>query len=131
MDFKVRNSTDRDGIKAYLDRLPEGKEYDVRIVLHRNKRSDSQNNLYWMWLGIISKDTGNSAEDIHKVFARKFIGVDVVDFAGEKIAKVKSTTRLSTEDFTAYLGQVEAFALTELGIVLPHPEDLYYNQFED
>ena len=125
MNFRVSTTDQMGAVKDYLDRLPEGKVYDITVTLHRQKRSDPQNNLYWKWVGIVARSTDNDAETVHKVFARMFLGIEVQECLGEKVAKIKSTTKLNTEEFTEYLERIEAFCLTELGIVLPHPEDRF------
>lgn len=128
MDFRLTNATDKEAIKDYLDRLPDGKQYDISIVLHKTKRTLDQNGLYFRWVNIIAKETGNDTDTTHKALAKKFLGVEVVDVMGEKVARIKSTTKLNTAEFTDYLTQVESFAVQELGIILPHPEDRYFEQ---
>lgn len=131
MDFLIRCKDDMEAIKEYLDRLPEGKMFEVSVRLHKEKRSNPQNNLYHSWLNIICKETKNDHETVHKALAKMFLGVDVCEFGGQKIAKIKSTTTLDTAEFTEYLNQVEAFAAVELGIILPHPDDRLYNMINN
>jgi hypothetical protein len=38
---------------------------------------------------------------------------------------------MDTAQFTAYLEKVQTFASVELGIVLPNPEDLAFESFEE
>ena len=120
-----------EAIKEYLDRLPEGKMFEVSVRLHKEKRSNPQNNLYHSWLNIICKETKNDHETVHKALAKMVLGVDVCEFGGQKIAKIKSTATLDTAEFTEYLNQVEAFAAVELGIILPHPDDRLYNMINN
>ena len=127
MDFILRNRTERDVLCEYLQSLPEDKAYDVSIKLHRAKRSTEANALYWKWIGIIASETGNEREVCHKFFAKKFLGYDTKEFGNERIAIVKSTANLDTAQFSEYMNQVEAFASTELGIVLPSPNDQLYS----
>jgi len=111
--------------------LPEDKAYDVSIKLHRTKRSNDANALYWAWIGIIAKETGNEREVCHKFFAKKFLGYDVKEFGNDKIAVVKSTATLDTESFSNYMTQVSAYAAQELGIVLPSPDDKLYSMLNN
>lgn len=127
MDFVVHDNAEREVIRDYISRLPQGKTYDVSIKLHRAKRSTEANALYWKWIGIIASETGNDREVCHKFFAKKFLGYDTKEFGNEKIAIVKSTATLDTAQFAEYMNQVEAFASTELGIVLPTPNDQLYS----
>ena len=42
----------------------------------------------------------------------------------------RSTATLDTKQMTDYLERVQQFAATELGIVLPNPGDLQWEEFE-
>ena len=127
MEFIVHDNAEREVIRDYISRLPEGKTYDVSIKLHRAKRSNDANRLYWSWIGIIASETRNEREVCHKFFAKKFLGYDVREFGNDKIAVVKSTANLDTAQFSEYMNQVSAFASQELGIVLPSPDDQLYS----
>lgn len=126
MDFLVRDTAERGVICDYIQSLPDGKVYDVSIKLHRTRRSSEANNLYWKWMSVISSETGNDRETCHKFFAKKFLGYDVREFGSEKIAVVRSTASLDSSQFSEYMDQVSAFASSELGIVLPSPDDKLY-----
>ena len=131
MKFKIISTTDRDAVKEYIDKLPKGKAYDVVITLRSSKRTIDQNRLYWMWLNCIAKDgeLGYSAEELHIAFVQKFLGAKHRIMYGEKVLNPPSTRRLSTTEFTEYLNRIETFSSTELGIVLPRPEDKSFEQF--
>jgi hypothetical protein len=77
MDFVVHDNAEREVIRDYISRLPQGKTYDVSIKLHRTKRSTEANALYWKWIGIIASETGNEREDCHKFLAKKFLVICV------------------------------------------------------
>jgi hypothetical protein len=125
--FRVHNKTDIEPVKEYLDRLTVGKTYDVSIKLHRDNRSLPQNRLYRLWLNCISNETGNEVEDLHDYFRGRFLSHRVEIFGGECSVRI-STKRLNTAEFTAFLDKVQQFA-AEQGIILPNPEDLYFEQF--
>jgi len=59
MVFKVVNEQTKKAAISYIEKLKEGKRYDVSISQHRNKRSIPQNRLYFLWLNCISAETGN------------------------------------------------------------------------
>lgn len=98
--------------------------WDIEITKHKKSRSNSQNRLLWMWLNIISKETGNDPDDLHEIFKMKFLGTETKQIMGSEIERPKSTTKLSTLEFTNYLDKIETLA-TSIGIVLPHPEIIY------
>lgn len=133
MKLKIRQSADREVVKEYIDSLPEGKTFEVVITHKPSKRTIDQNKLYWLWLSCIAKDgeLGYSAEELHTVFAQKFLGIKAKIIYGEQVLNIPSTTKLNTSQFAEYLNRIEAFASAELGIILPWPENRRFEQFYD
>ncbi len=129
MKFTVKDANSKQMIKDYIDSLADDKSYKVTISLHRQQRSVSQNNLYWLWISIIADETGNDKESLHQLFMQKFIGWNTQSLHGSDIHTLPSTTKLSTAQFTTYLEQIDAWTATELGIILPHPEDKYWEEY--
>lgn len=99
--------------------------YRVTIDKYKKDRTKAQNSLMWMWLGIISNDTGESPENLHEIFKLRFLGTEKIQSMGYSIEIPKSTTKLTTQEFTDYLDKIEGLALS-IDIRLPHPQDLYY-----
>lgn len=129
MKFKILSQEDRESVKMYIDKLPPDKLYNVEIVRKQPRRSIDQNKLYWLWLNCISKEIGYPPDELHSVFALKYLGASHRVICGETVVATPSTKRLSTEEFSAYLDQVSAFVAAELGIILPDPQDRYFEQF--
>ena len=127
MVFRVVNEQTKAVAISYIQKLQEGKQYNISISLKREKRSIQQNRLYHLWLNCISAETGNEVEDLHDYFKGRFLARRVVVFGEERNAAI-STTKLNTAEFTAFLDKVQQFAANE-GIILPNPEDLYFEQF--
>ena len=125
MDFVIKNNTDREVLIEYLSCLPD-KVFDVSVKLHREKRTTPQNQLYWVIVGLVAKETGNDKDTVHRFFAKQFIGYDVKLIGEERLAIVRSTATLSTEEFSEYLSKVMAFTATELGIIIPDPDSPIY-----
>ncbi len=126
MIFKIIKPSDKESIKAYLDKLPD-KKYEISINLQREKRSVSQNALYWLWIACICEDTGNSKEMVHRELRMKFLP----HFSGKLGIEPTSTTTLDTLQMKKYLDEVNLWAAEYLGIVLPDPEDKYWAEFYD
>ena len=127
MVFRVVNEQTKAVAISYIQKLQEGKQYNVSISLKREKRSIQQNRLYHLWLNCISAETGNEVEDLHDYFKGRFLARRVVVFSKECDFGI-STTKLNTAEFTVFLDKVQQFAANE-GIILPNPEDLYFEQF--
>ena len=126
-----------DNAGEYAKHLP----LTVEIYGEKEKRSREQNKLYWKWLEIISKETGDTKEDLHERFKRTFLLPilcredaefeqainaikksraelgDEYEIIARQIVGLCSTTQLTVSQFTEYLTQIERWA-AEQGYVL-------------
>jgi len=120
------------------------------VTLEKQKltRSAAQNRLYWMWIGIIAQELGYSKDEMHEIYKERLLWpilirdsdefaelnsrIRAVFEAGMKLEAAElrkhvigmlTTTKLTVQQFTEYLREIEADAL-RMGIPLPHP-DLY------
>lgn len=130
MILRINYPSDKQKVIEYINRLPD-KKYTVKIDLKREIRSLPQNKLMWMWLNCISAETGNDKNDLHDYFKDLWLPVKQVNVLGKWIEKTASTTELDSKQFTDYLNKIQQFANTDLGIVLPQPEDLHFAEFYD
>ena len=114
--------------------LASSKTYRVNIVEWREKRSLSQNSLYWKWLGEINKQsplsvkdsTLNGSELWHEVFKKYYCPVKAITNGNNQI-EVKSTKLLDVGEMTFYLNKIENWCM-DRGINLTIPEDSEYYQ---
>lgn len=122
----VSGEPQRASVIAFLQRAPLTKPLRVTIQEHVKKRSLSQMGLYWMWLTDVAKkvaeETGNTPDDIHQAFKERFLSPAIVEIGDRQIRRY-STKDLNVQEMTAYLEQIYAFVVTELGILLPLPEE--------
>lgn len=109
----------------YLKRLDLRRKHGVEIKQYRKNRSMAQHRLYWMWVNTIADAYGFQPDELHDHLKVRFLGVKEVTVFGKTILIPKSTTTLSTAEFTEYLNKVEALA-RELKVILPYPDDLSY-----
>jgi len=94
----------------------EGKEYEIHI--RSKKRTNSQNALLWLYLSVISKETGNSENDLHEYFRRKHLPPQFVTVLGKEVKFPHSTTDLNRVEFSDYMERICA----ETGISIPDTE---------
>lgn len=94
----------------------EGKRYRIDKV--ENKRTLSQNNYYFLYLGIIERETGNNANDLHEYFKRIFLPPKFIKVLGREIKIPASTTDLKKLEFADYLDKIAA----ETNVPLPDPK---------
>lgn len=112
---------------AVFSTLRNGR-YVVTIVKEKEPRSLDQNSLMWMWFTCISDETQTPVQDVHDYYCVKFLRRKI-DWNGVERTVVEGTRKLDKERMSTFLDQVQADALTELGIRLPRPEDLYFSEF--
>ena len=103
-------------LREWIEQQKNGR-YSIEIKRIRKLRSLDQNALYWMWLEVVSRDTGYDKEELHTTFRSMFL-----TDRSKKLPLIRSTARLNKNQFSIYLGKVERVA-SELGIALPQPED--------
>ena len=96
----------------------------VEIKRHVKKRSNPQNNLYWKWIAIVCKETGNDKNDVHEFLMRKFLPPTVREVFGEQVEHY-TTTNLNTVDMGEYMTRMQAFFASDWGIALPIPEEMH------
>lgn len=131
MKFRITNA-DTAAVTAYLQRLSPAKEYDVTVSIHRRNRTIPQNSLYWLHVACIADETGSDRNEVHAELKRLYLPSEsVTGMYGETVVRPVSTTKLDTAQFSAYIEKVVAFAASTLGIILPMPGDLAFEEFEE
>jgi len=100
-----------DNQRNWLDFIEKnnGKKVIIEIELEKSKRSLDQNALYWLYLGVIEKETGNLATDLHELFKRKFLPPIPKKLLGVEFKIPASTTELNKIEFGEYLDKISAF----------------------
>lgn len=129
MLLRVVNGKGKDDVIQAVQKLDSENVWEIKITKKHFKRSVSQNNLYWLWLSCLEKETGNDRNDLHEFFKAKFLGFEEIKVFDHVITRVVSTTEKDTLQFKEYLDKIQMFASMELGIQLPDPEDKYWNEF--
>ena len=98
----------------------------LHIDKPQENRSSQQNSYYWVYLDIISHETGNAADDLHFFFKDRFLAKKEIVIWGKKnnfrLEAPPSTTKLNKVEFGEYLKAIEH--LTE--IPLPDPKLMGY-----
>lgn len=120
--FTTKTEKDRAHLLAFARRVPLDKPIVWTVEELKKKRSLSQNALYQKWAEIIADHTGHSHDEIKDILKRKFLTPKVVEINGVKY-EIYTTTTLSTGEMAKYMKKIDAFAATDLGLYLPHPED--------
>jgi hypothetical protein len=102
--------------------------YVMTIKSVSEKRSLPQNDLMWLWMTCIERETGTPKEDVYNYYCRRFLSRPVT--INERTEWVYETSsKLTVERMTEFLNLIQADAATELGITLPTPEDRLFEYF--
>lgn len=118
-------------VDMWLRSCPNG-EWTLKLEKTKHQRSTSQNALMWIWFDAIAKewtdatDKQYTKEQVKEMFTAKYLPVDT------PMGRVgKSTSGLSTEEMSAFLEKVQAYAATEWNITLLSPEDKMFNEWRN
>ena len=112
----------------YVFSLLSNGAYTITIKKASTKRSIPQNDLMWMWLTCIERETGTPKDDVYMYYCKKFL-IKTIQI-GERQERIYNTSsKLTSEEMTEFLNKIQADAATELGIRLPLPEDRFFEQF--
>ena len=122
--YIVRDEYMRGRVADLIAKLDLSRAWQITVEPYRARRSINQNNLYWKWVGIIATDTGNSTDFIHETLKQEFLPPRTGELNGQLRTYRPSTTTLKIDEMTTYMSQVQAWAATTLGIILPVPDDL-------
>lgn len=112
----------------YVFSLLANGKYTITIKRANEKRSIPQNDLMWMWLTCIERETGTPKDDVYMYYCKKFLMKTIQ--VGNKMERIYNTSsKLNMEQMTEFLNKIQVDALTELGITLPKPEDRFFEDF--
>ena len=108
---------DRGGFQQAVHAL-EGHEVEVTLRKARKKRTLSQNAWYWSTIvTLLAEAAGYEHEEMHEALKIKFLTI-----RGETpLPTVRSTTELTTAEFTEYAEQCRRFGAEFFGINIPDP----------
>jgi hypothetical protein len=124
----IRDPQMRARVAELIGSLDLSKPWKVTVEPYRKARTLSQNALMWKWHGEVVKavcrETGNDADDIHEFFKRKFLTPKVVEINGETVERYTTTT-LTAGEMSEFMNRIYAFVTTELGLLLPLPEEMH------
>ena len=127
VDYPAAQNT----LALWLQSCANGK-YILSLKKVAEKRSNPQNKLMWLWFAAIadawSESTGRkfTAQDVHDAYCLLFLPKDT-----PKGRVAGSTSDLTTEQMADFLNRVQADAQTEYGIMLPNPEEQYFEAWAE
>ena len=110
--------------EQFVEAIAQMKPGTVIIsVSDKGARSGAQNRYYWsVVVRLLSETTGYEPEEMHEVLKMKF-NRRTLDVAGEEMEIGATTTKMTTEQFNAYIEQIQRWAVQELNCIIPDPHD--------
>ncbi len=100
----------------------EGKPIELIIRRKKKHRSNQQNRLYWVYMGMIGEYLGYSKDEIHEICKYKFLKKETADeTTGEIFQYIQSTSKLSTVEFMEYIENLYKWSAETFGLTLPEP----------
>lgn len=120
----------RDYYATKINKLEVGKTVYVQIDDLKTSRTNAQNNLYWMYLSNIAKETGGddvTDQELHELFKSDYLVLGRKKVLGKEIVITKSTAELSKSEFALYLMKIEK----RTGIPIPDTEGYVYGTKEE
>jgi hypothetical protein len=105
-------------------------KYTAEFKKFKKKRTLPQNRLYRLWLKVISEETGDDQDSLHRSYKEMFLPLEEIKTRVGTFLIRRSTTKLDTREFTEYLENIRHHALSFLNIKkLPNPGDQYWDEF--
>lgn len=124
----IRDEKLRARVIGWIRAINLDKPWRVTVEPHRKRRSLSQNSLMWLWIGevadLVGQHTGMDAADVHEFFKQKFLPPRIIEVGGVT-EDVRSTAKLTTLEMTTYMDRIYAWVTTELGLLLPLPQEFH------
>jgi hypothetical protein len=122
---------DKEDDKRKLFSVLKNLKGSFAVSLKKNKatRSLASNRYYWgVVLAYLSEETGFTKDEAHQLMQRMFLkyAKDAPDGTSEMF--VRSTTSLNTAEMNEYIEQIRIFAVSELGVYIPEPNEIVYEK---
>lgn len=135
--FMFRDEMGRQRAANLVANLPlDGRQWKLVWQEAKEKRRDIQNRLLWMWMGHIQAHMRDafgqiaSAEEWHEVLCRKLMPAEAVNVRLPDGTMMDAgrwrSSKASVREMTEYLNLLDSYCAESLGLLLPHPQDMYY-----
>lgn len=133
MHYDLQNALDRESFKARVNKLyQQGAKVELREV--KQKRTLPQNAIFHLWIGVIADAIGEyDRESVKRDVKQLFLGTreEYNRFTGELIQVEAKTSKLTTEQMGDLLSRVQHWAIEELGVYLPSPDEAGFAEMQE
>lgn len=128
--FVMAHQRVKDAALSFIRDLPTNGKFEVVIRTPKSKRSLAQNRLLHMWIACIRDGYHEGGGELHSAdvwkehLCKMFLVTQSHDIGGAVVETRKSTANLGIKEMTDFLEKIDMYAASELGILLPSPQDL-------
>jgi hypothetical protein len=122
--FVLHNEFIRRNLMSFLEKLDFASPMEVIVRPFVEKRTLEQNARLWMLHTKAAEYVGCTAEDMHEDMLCKVYGYTEVRMPSGDLKRkpLKRSSARNRKEFAAFMEQVEAFYISELGVWLDHQE---------
>lgn len=135
--FMFRDEMGRQRAANLVANLPlDGRQWRLVWQEAKEKRRDAQNRLLWSWNSAIQAHMRDSfgqvasAEEWHEVLCRKLMPAEAVNVRLPDGTMMDAgrwrSSKASVREMTEYLNLLDSYCAESLGLLLPHPQDIYH-----
>lgn len=119
------NLAARERVCKAIHALSDAKAWTVDIKPYKKARSNPQNAyLHGVVLKLICDHTGHDIEDMKTYLLAQVFGWVTYEILGEKRKRPMTRTHeLNTAEFSAFCEWIQAWAMRELGVLIPDPNE--------
>jgi hypothetical protein len=122
----IKTQEDKNKALNRISMLVLEKPWQIDIKPYKKNRTLAQNNLMWLWFTVIGNDLGYTEKEMYYLMTDKFLlEIEYKGLDGEVKKRRQGTSDLKVKEFTVFLEHVDRWAVSEMGIVLPCPSDIY------
>lgn len=120
------STEDKQKLFSILKTLKGG--YAIQIKKHRENRSLAFNRYYWsVVIPYIALEIGYTKQEMHDVLRRMFLSYEKKNEITKSVdVFLISTTTLDNLEFNEYVEKIRIFAMEQLNIYVPLPNEINY-----
>jgi len=124
--YAIYDEPSRSKVTRVLMKLNLEKKWMVEVKPYRHTRSTAQNSYHWaVSMNILAGETGHTPQEMHDFLLGEAFGTEEYDVMGNTHTRpLKSSTELDTMQFSAWDEWIRAWAMTELGCLIPEPNEV-------
>lgn len=133
MRYDLGNALERTAFKQRVNKLYE-KGAIVQLAEVKAKRSLPQNAILHLWIAVIANTIGEyDREQVKSDIKSILLGKQTTYncFTGEEEQREYRTSQMTKEQMQDFLTRLQHWALNELGVTLPSPEDRGFAEMQE